>query len=696
MKTIKRSLSGKIIFTVLLVTALSNIFISFVVKNQSSKALQEMMYLDLQHNINAVARDMNLNNQVHLRLLQTLASNPQIKDPELSLLEKTKIVQQAITNDKAYVDISIIDMDGNSYQYKTGKLMNLKANDYFIQGTKGLFQITDPFVTGENESIMVYSYPVFDNSGRVINVLYCVIDGYFLSDVCMEYSIAQNRKPYVISAKTKLTLANEDHWKVAVEDLAEIERQNAGTTLGDHLTYMLSGETGHDIYVDNGKKWMSAWERIPSTNWIAACSVPFSDFEDTVSALTIRITIIFIILTLISLIICGIVISASIKPLRLLKSAIVEVASGNADLTKRLNVKSKDEVGDVVEGFNIFTGKLHSIISQVKGSKQNLADSKEQMNNITQDTASAITEIIANIESVNNQIISQSSSVEETAGAVNEIASNIDSLEKMIENQSAGVIQASAAVEQMIGNISSVNNSVDKMAQSFNKLEENAREGTSLQDDVNSKIEAIKDQSEMLQDANSVIANIAEQTNLLAMNAAIEAAHAGDAGKGFAVVADEIRKLSETSTEQSKTIGVQLGKIRESIESVVEASAESSAAFQEVASNIKDTDELVRLIKSAMEEQTIGSKQISEALHSMNDSTQEVKSASSEMSAGNQAILQEMHNLQDATMTMKDSVTEMGIGAKRINETGAALSSVAMVMNDSIDKIGNEIDLFKV
>lgn len=696
MKKISQSLSARIITTVLLVTALSNVFISLVVKNQSSKALQDMMYLDLQHNISAVAKDMSLNNQVHLKLLQTLASNPQIKDPELSLIEKTKIVHQAVINDKAYIDISIIDMEGNSYQYGTGNLMNLKNNDYFIQASKGLFMISDPFLTAENEAIMVYSYPVYGNSGNVINVLYCVIDGYFLSDVCMQYNIAQNRKPYVISAKTKITLANEDHWKVAVEDLAEIEKKNAGTTLGAHLTYMLSGETGHDIYVDNGKKWMSAWERIPSTNWIAACSVPFSDFEDKVSALTINITIIFIILTLISLIICGIVISVSIKPLKHLKNAIVEVASGNADLTKRLKVVSKDEVGDVVDGFNSFTGKLHSIISQIKGSKLQLSDSKEQMNNITQDTASAITEIIANIESVNNQIISQASSVEETAGAVNEIASNIESLEKMIENQSAGVVEASAAVEQMIGNISSVNSSVDKMAKSFNKLEENAREGTSLQDDVNSKIEAIKDQSEMLQDANTVIANIAEQTNLLAMNAAIEAAHAGDAGKGFAVVADEIRKLSETSTEQSKTIGVQLGKIRESIESVVSASAESSAAFQEVAANIKDTDELVRLIKSAMEEQTIGSKQISEALHSMNDSTQEVRTASNEMSAGNQAILQEMHNLQDATMTMKDSVTEMGIGAKRINETGAALSSVAMVMNDSIDKIGNEIDLFKV
>ena len=696
MKGFKGSLRVRIIVTVLLVTVISNVFISFVVKNQSSKALQDMMYLDLQHNISAVAKDMSLNNQVHLKLLQTLASNPQIKDPELSLIEKTKIVHQAVINDKAYIDISIIDMEGNSYQYGTGNLMNLKNNDYFIQASKGLFQITDPFRTSEEETIMVYSYPVYDNGGHVINVLYCVIDGYFLSDVCMQYSISQNRKPYVISAKTKITLANEDHWKVAVEDLAEIERQNAGTTLGDHLTYMLSGETGHDIYIDNGKKWMGAWERIPNTNWIAACSVPFSDFEDKVSALTVSITIIYIILTLASLTICGIVISVSIKPLTILKAAIGEIASGNADLTKRLKVASKDEVGDVVDGFNLFTGKLHSIISQIKGSRKELSDSKQQMNDITQDTAAAITEIIANIESVNNQIIAQSSSVEETAGAVNEIASNIESLEKMIENQSAGVIEASAAVEQMIGNISSVNSSVDKMAKSFDKLEENAREGTSLQEDVNTKIEAIKDQSEMLQDANTVIANIAEQTNLLAMNAAIEAAHAGDAGKGFAVVADEIRKLSETSTEQSKTIGVQLGKIRESIESVVEASAESSSAFQEVAANIKDTDELVRLIKSAMEEQTIGSKQISEALHSMNDSTQEVKTASNEMSAGNHAILQEMHNLQDATMTMKDSVTEMGIGAKRINETGAALSSVAMVMNDSIDKIGKEIDLFKV
>ncbi len=104
LKGLKQSLSVKIIVTVLLVTAISNIFISFVVKNQSSKALQDMMYLDLQHNISAVAKDMSLNNQIHLKVLQTLASNPQIKDPNLSLEEKTKIVHQAMPKDKAYID----------------------------------------------------------------------------------------------------------------------------------------------------------------------------------------------------------------------------------------------------------------------------------------------------------------------------------------------------------------------------------------------------------------------------------------------------------------------------------------------------------------------------------------------------------------------------------------------------------------
>ncbi len=373
-----------------------------------------------------------------------------------------------------------------------------------------------------------------------------------------------------------------------------------------------------------------------------------------------------------------------------------EMATGEADLTKRVKLRVVDEIGMLVINFNKFCDKLQQIISETKNSKNELSLSGESMIASTQDTSSAITQIIANIESVSSEIESQSGNVDKTVNSVNEISSNIEFLNNMIENQSSSVSEASTAVEEMIGNISSVNNSVEKMSASFEELESNANTGFKKQNDVNDRIVQIEAQSEMLQDANMAISSIAEQTNLLAMNAAIEAAHAGEAGKGFAVVADEIRKLSETSSAQSKTIGEQLTKIKEQILEVVEASNESSQSFGVVSQKISETDQLVMQIKAAMEEQNQGSKQITSALKSMNDSNEEVKNASVEMANGSKAILKEVKDLQSATSAMKNSMEEMASGARKINETGVALSDISSQVTSAIDKIGLQIDLFKV
>lgn len=375
---------------------------------------------------------------------------------------------------------------------------------------------------------------------------------------------------------------------------------------------------------------------------------------------------------------------------------LTEMATGEADLTKRVKLLIRDEIGDLVVQFDAFCDKLQGIVRQIKETKTELSSTGSELYEGTEDTTSAITQIIANINGIHQQIQAQGISVAQAAQVVHEISENIKSLDTMIESQSAGVSQASVAVEEMIGNISSVNNSMDKMASSFDTLSYNAQTGFTKQQDVNERIKQIESQSQMLLEANIAIANIAEQTNLLAMNAAIEAAHAGEAGKGFSVVADEIRKLSETSSAQSKTIGEQLNKIKDSITEVVSASTESSEAFTAVSDKIKETDVLVMQIKAAMTEQNAGSRQISEALKNMNDSTVEVQSASKAMSSKNEKIMHEMNSLQQATYSMNDSMNEMAAGAKKINATGVALGDVSKKVQASIDKIGSQIDLFKV
>ncbi len=692
-----RSLAVKLLVIILCIVLASNLILGIISYTNAKNALSYSVKQTLDAVADKAVVQIFQENDKEFQLLRSLAALPFVKDESLSLEEKMDELMVIADMDLTkYENVGFYDAEGNSILHN-GTHMNFSTAEYFQKSMEGQEFVSDPLWNETTQQmLMFYSVPVRNDSNEIIGVMASIIRGDRLSQISQDIVVGNDSHPGIVNRISGNTIGRAGQEEEVKEGQNSEDDFIKGTELGEVIQDLMAGNSGsrnfHDPFTD--LYMTTVYKPIPGTTWSVMCAAPYEDYYGPLETMTFRLLATIIITVILAIIICLFVITLSLKPLSIVRNAITEIASGNADLTKRIEVTSKDEIGGTVEGFNTFTEKLQTIVRGIKGSKTELEEAGEDLTASTEDTASSITEIIANIDSVHHQITNQSNSVSETAGAVNEIASNIESLEGMIENQSRSVSQASTAVEEMIGNIASVNQSVEKMASSFEELQRQAQAGASKQQAVNERIEQIEDQSEMLQEANQAIAAIAEQTNLLAMNAAIEAAHAGDAGKGFSVVADEIRKLSETSSQQSKTIGDQLNSIKESIGTVVDASAESSEAFSTVSRRIQETDQLVRQIKAAMDEQNEGSRQITDALHVMNDSTSEVRTASTEMAEGNKQILHEVQQLQDATMVMKQSMEEMSIGAKKINETGAALTGISEKMKNSILEIGDQIDQF--
>jgi len=632
-------------------------------------------------------------------LLGYLANLSDLRSDDVSLLAKNMLLAP-LSRDKGkdLLSLSYIDINGDTYFGPNFKI-NFGKNETFKQAvsTKKAC-MAGPSIDEKTKALSInVATPVTNNQNQVIGVVFARFDCSFLCTITQFVTMGNSGCSYVIDRKTGTTIgaANVEDVRKQMNFL-NIAKENNNDELIQIINNLVEGKKDVGYFNEGNVRKIVVYEPVENTEWAVLLTAddlefaqPLKWMENTLIGYSCFIGVIGILIS--------IAIAMTLNPLKKVGSAISEISTGNADLTQRITVKNgKKEIMDIVDGFNAFVEKLQEIIVAVKQSQDNLIIADDSLQNGTQNTSTAISQIIENIENINEQFLGQSQNVEVTASAVNEIASNIDSLKKMIMNQSAGVEVASVAVEQMVGNINAVNTSVEKMAESFTELEQNAQIGISTQKKVNDMLGEIEAESKMLQDANIAISKIAAQTNLLAMNAAIEAAHAGDAGKGFSVVAGEIRKLSETSTLQSKQIGTELQKIQDSIINVVEASSQASDAFRNVSTNIQNTDQLVHQIKNAMDEQNAGSRQITDALHSMNDSTVEVKTASEEMAEGNKMILNEIQKLQIVSHSITDKIKDVADSAQNIDETGSELTNVSSKVTESINSIKGEIDLFKV
>jgi methyl-accepting chemotaxis protein len=384
------------------------------------------------------------------------------------------------------------------------------------------------------------------------------------------------------------------------------------------------------------------------------------------------------------------------SPIGRISVMLKEISMGEGDLTGRIDTGKEDEIGELAGYFNMTLDKIRKLIVAIKGEAENLHNIGSDLASQMQQTAGAVHHITTNIETVNEKVTGQSSSVTQTGATMEKVTANIDKLGKNVEAQTESVSRSSSAIEKMIANIESVTQTLGRNAESVQELINVSDIGRSSLQKVTQDIQEIARESEGLLEINSVMENIASQTNLLSMNAAIEAAHAGESGKGFAVVAGEIRKLAESAARQSKTISDVLKRIKTSIDIITGSTNTALEKFKDVDDRVRAVSEQETRIHSAMEEQGHGSRQILEAVGRLNELTQMVKSGSIEMLEGSKDVITESRSLEKATVEISDGMNEMANSAGKINFAVNQVEEISKTNKDCIDTLFAEISRFKV
>ncbi|NOZ37243.1 MAG: methyl-accepting chemotaxis protein [Gammaproteobacteria bacterium] len=319
---------------------------------------------------------------------------------------------------------------------------------------------------------------------------------------------------------------------------------------------------------------------------------------------------------------------------------LIEIAHGEADLTTRLEQQGKDEIGQLVGAFNVFIEKLQNIIRNVSGSTSQLATAAEEMAQISEES--------------NSSVIRQASETEQVASAMNEMSSTVAEVAlhakeaaESAQNASSASTKGRQVVEQTITAIGSLANEVEQAATVIQKLEHD---------------------SENIGGVLEVIRGISEQTNLLALNAAIEAARAGEQGRGFAVVADEVRTPASRTQESTK-------EIQAMIESLQSGSAQAVAVMEESRSKAQASVEQARLAGESLRE-------ITEAIGTISDMNTQIANASVEQGS----VVEEINR-------NVSSISEIG---EQTSQGAQQTATASQEMSQLATRLQVEVGQFKV
>ncbi len=490
--------------------------------------------------------------------------------------------------------------------------------------------------------------------------------------------IGANGYPYIIDSKGNMIthphLIGENLYHSADADGNRIFKQIIDEKNG--FIQYLWRESDGSTNVKFGQ-----FQEIENTDWIVVSGGYHKDFFSMVTSIKSILVVSTIIALLLNIIAIVFISSFLTSPITKFTNVIKDLSQGDGDLTTVVRAQSQDEMGQMANYLNDFISKLRHIIVDIKKSAHETMDIKNDLSSGTIETSAALQQITKSIGEIEERINHLGSNVELSHDNVGNISGNIDGLNRMIDTQGSLIEESTAAITEMTASISSVAEITDRKREASEKLVETATEGRLVIDKTQQAVIIIKEQLHSVMDMANLITDIASRTNLLSMNAAIEAAHAGDAGKGFAVVADEIRKLAESSSRNSSMIQETLTRTEKAMDETEALSRESGVKFSLINNEIAQVADAFKEIFISTHELQAGGGELLEAIRHLQDSSFTVKESS-------EAINGDANNVKSIMQSTKSSTDEVVIAISEINTGVREISKSMVQVTDNTVKIG--------